>query len=87
MADSTRRARAIAVRVGRALPPLRLAALAALALCVAACEAWPPPPETARIPVVDTLHGVEFTDNYRWLEDQESPETRAWIAEQNAYAT
>ena len=32
MADSTRRARAIAVPAGRALPPLRLAALAALAL-------------------------------------------------------
>jgi len=86
MADSTPRARAIAVPVGRALPPLRLAALAVLAFCVAACEAWPPPPETARIPVVDTLHGVEFTDDYRWLEDQESPETRAWIDEQNAYA-
>ncbi|WP_423925173.1 prolyl oligopeptidase family serine peptidase [Candidatus Palauibacter sp.] len=46
----------------------------------------PSPPATARIPVVDTLHGVAFTDDYRWLEDQESAETRAWIAEQNAYA-
>ena len=86
MADSTPCARAVAVPAGRALPPLRLAGLAALAVCVAACETWPPPPETARIPVVDTLHGVEFTDDYRWLEDQESPETRAWIDEQNAYA-
>ena len=83
MADSTPRARAVTVPAGRALRSLWLAALV---LCVAACETWPPPPETARIPVVDTLHGVEFTDDYRWLEEQESPETRAWIAEQNAYA-
>ena len=86
MADSTPCARAVPVPAGRALPPLRLAALAVVAVCVAACERWPPPPETARIPVVDTLHGVEFTDDYRWLEDQDSPETRGWIDEQNAYA-
>ena len=53
---------------------------------MAACERYPRPPDTVRIPVVDTLHGVVFTDDYRWLEDQESPETRAWIDEQNAYA-
>ena len=35
--------------------------------------------------VVETLHGVEITDPYRWLEDQDSPETREWIAEQDAY--
>jgi prolyl oligopeptidase len=36
--------------------------------------------------VTDTLHGVAFEDDYRWLEEQESSETRAWIAAQNAYA-
>ena len=35
--------------------------------------------------VVETLHGVDVVDPYRWLEDQDSPETRAWIAEQDAY--
>ncbi|WP_420463297.1 prolyl oligopeptidase family serine peptidase [Candidatus Palauibacter sp.] len=80
MADPTRRV--IAAPAGRLFP---LPALAAV--CLAACgPGYPAPPETARVPVVDTLHGVAFTDDYRWLEDQESAETRAWIAEQNAYA-
>ncbi len=43
------------------------------------------PPPTRTDNVVDTLHGVKLTDPYRWLEDQQSPETRAWIAAQNAY--
>jgi prolyl oligopeptidase len=33
----------------------------------------------------ETLHGVSVADPYRWLEDQDSPETRAWIEEQNRY--
>ena len=43
------------------------------------------PPPTERREVVETLHGVEIRDPYRWLEDQEAPETRAWIETQNAY--
>jgi prolyl oligopeptidase len=31
------------------------------------------------------MHGVSITDNYRWLENQESPETRAWIKQQQQY--
>jgi len=45
----------------------------------------PPPPETKVVEAVDTLHGVDIADPYRWLEDQKSPETREWIAAQNAY--
>lgn len=44
-----------------------------------------PPPPTERHEVVETLHGVEIRDPYRWLEDQDAPETRAWIETQNAY--
>ena len=45
----------------------------------------PPPPPTEVREVVDSLHGVDVPDPYRWLEDQEAPETRAWIDAQNAY--
>lgn len=36
--------------------------------------------------VTEILHGVAVTDPYRWLEDQESPYTRQWIAAQTRYA-
>ena len=50
----------------------------------------PPPPAVATQPVVDTYKvagapDVTLTDNYRWLEDARSPETRAYIAAENAY--
>jgi prolyl oligopeptidase len=44
------------------------------------------PPFSAVEPVTDILHGVAITDPYRWLEDQDSPRTRAWIDEQTRYA-
>jgi prolyl oligopeptidase len=43
------------------------------------------PPPTQVEPITETLHGIEVTDPYRWLEDQNSPRTRAWIEEQTAY--
>src|SRR5438270_4516309 len=45
----------------------------------------PPPPPTQQKPVTETIHGVKITDPYRWLEDQDSPETRAWIDTQVKY--
>jgi prolyl oligopeptidase len=65
----------------------RLCLLAAFALYIlplSAQQSGPPP--TRRNDVVDVLHGVSIHDPYRWLEDQNSPETRAWINAQNAYS-
>jgi prolyl oligopeptidase len=45
-----------------------------------------PPPFSPVEPVTEVLHGVPVTDPYRWLEDQESPRTREWIAAQTRYA-
>jgi prolyl oligopeptidase len=35
-----------------------------------------------RIPVTDTFHGVDVTEDYRWLEDASSEETIAWTQAQ-----
>ncbi|MGH7631667.1 MAG: prolyl oligopeptidase family serine peptidase [Gemmatimonadales bacterium] len=42
------------------------------------------PPATRREDVVEELHGEHIADPYRWLEDGESEETRAWTEAQNA---
>ena len=44
-----------------------------------------PVPKTRTDDVTETVHGVTIRDPYRWLEDQQSPETRAWIDTQNGY--
>ena len=36
----------------------------------------------ARIPMTDTYHGVDVTEDYRWLEDASSEETIAWTKAQ-----
>lgn len=45
-----------------------------------------PPPFSSVEPVTDVLHGVTVTDPYRWLENQESAQTRGWIEAQTQYA-
>jgi prolyl oligopeptidase len=67
-------------RAGRVLRALAAAAVLAPAAAEAQALAYP---ETRRGEQVDVLHGVRVEDPYRWLEDTDSPETRAWIAAQN----
>lgn len=40
-------------------------------------------PQTPTVDQVDDYHGTPVADPYRWLEDVDSPQTRAWIAAQN----
>ncbi len=56
-----------------------------LSACAEPVVEYGPPPPTAVAIVADTLHGQVVEDPYRWLEEQESPDTRAWIGAQNAY--
>jgi prolyl oligopeptidase len=45
----------------------------------------PKPPFTPVREAVDTLHGTEIRDPYRWLEETDSEEVRRWVAEQRAH--
>jgi prolyl oligopeptidase len=60
-------------------------AISAVATSRAAAQTAPAPPKTRTDNVKEVLHGVEIMDPYRWLEDQNSPETRAWINAENEY--
>ncbi|MCP3138447.1 prolyl oligopeptidase family serine peptidase [Pyxidicoccus xibeiensis] len=43
-------------------------------------------PATRAEQLVDTLHGVQVADPYRWLEDEKSPEVQEWMKAQDALA-
>jgi len=40
-------------------------------------------PQTRKVDHVDTYHGIAVPDPYRWLEDDNSPETAQWVAAEN----
>jgi prolyl oligopeptidase len=41
-------------------------------------------PEARRDDVADDFHGTRVPDPYRWLEDPENPDARAWVEAENA---
>jgi prolyl oligopeptidase len=66
-------------------PKIFLAAAFAVLAC-GGCRHFPEAvkyPATAKTNHVDVLHGVSIADPYRWLEDDNAPETTAWVEAQN----
>jgi len=50
---------------------------------VAGAVAQPDRPETRRAPVTDVYFGTPVVDDYRWLEQLDSPEVQSWLRAQS----
>jgi prolyl oligopeptidase len=54
------------------------------ALASSAVAQKPNYPKTRTVEQVDNYHGVKVADPYRWLEDDNSADTKQWVESQNA---
>lgn len=45
------------------------------------------PPRAKKIDQIDDYHGVRVADPYRWMEDLDSADTKAWIQAENVYTS
>jgi prolyl oligopeptidase len=60
----------------------------AILLLIASCSNEPSEisyPTTKKIDFVETIHGYEIEDQYRWLEDFTSEESKEWVDRQNMF--
>jgi prolyl oligopeptidase len=66
---------------------LILSSLSILAAAVSAGDdsASSSPPQAPIKPIADMFHGTRVVDNYRWLENGNSPETKKWVEQEMAY--
>jgi prolyl oligopeptidase len=73
------------VSCDRCSDTLNFMRVVALALTVIPLMIAQSPPKSKVENVTDDVHGVKIVDPFRWLENQDSPETRQWIEEQTKY--
>ena len=64
------------------LPALALALTSTVAAAQSASDSCPPPKAHA-VDTVTDYFGTRVADPYRWLENTDSPETRAWVDSEN----
>ena len=60
----------------------------AVILLLMGCSNEPPEisyPTSKKIDFVETIHGYEIEDQYRWLEDFTSEESKEWVDRQNKF--